>query len=433
MAKWCAVLILALVVAAVVSPSFAIAAGGGGGGGNGGGGGGGGSGGGSGGGGGSGPHLTGFKCLDTGQVVFDQKPLIAPVVLWKRDSTPIEVKGEWTGTFFSSEEAELVEEGNYTLADPVNGNKTVSCPGLKFSCKLVNISMKSCTTSAEGITAEFAMAGPGVSAENVTVEFAVRDSPNKLKHSKGAYSSQLKNLTITSAAADNYLITVPKWLPVTKVQVAYNGCVGRYYAYSQTGCVLEMEAEKGSAATAVKEVPGKELKCGGYMDIEDRVNCRLQLREEEKGEYENFFPEECKARNDKDKCLGVYRAVQPCWSFPNGPSRIGCVKKALNLGELTSEVAKCSGVAADQKRSCSDELRDKVHSLVKFRLYNLEEEAEELMEEGLLTREDVAGFVVKMEQAKLAFNDAATNKERKEIILQARQVWNGLLAKRRAK
>jgi len=403
----------AILIAAVLLPFSAGAAGGGGGG--------------SGVSGGSSvggdPHLSGIKCSDAGQLVFDQSPVTDDVVLIRGDGSAVEVEGEWKGTFFSSDDAEIVEAGNYTLVDMVNGNKTVNCPGLRFSCKLVNITLKGCTTSQEGVAAVFALAGPGTVPDNVTVEFDLNGSRNKLMHSKDAYSSQLRELMISSIGGSEYRISVPLPLQAVKVQVSYSGCVGRYYAYSQVPCT------PAGSAQAVMEMPGRQLKCGGYIILEDRVNCRLQLREDEKEEYENFFPEECKARNDSETCLAVYLTVQECWAFPNGPSRIGCVRKALNISDIASDAAMCR---ASGKQACSEELRGRVYPLIKFRLYNLEEEAEKMMKDGLLEREGVAGFIVRMEQAKLAFNSASSTKERRDVILGAREDWKDLLAGRKA-
>ena len=76
-----------------------------------------------------------------------------------------------------------------------------------------------------------------------------------------------------------------------------------------------------------------------------------------------------------------------------------------------------------------EKLRKDVYTLIKLRLYNLEESAEELMEDGKLTKEDVADFVVKMEQSKLAFNQAQNKQERKQVIMQARTYWMELMKK----
>ena len=174
------------------------------------------------------------------------------------------------------------------------------------------------------------------------------------------------------------------------------------------------------------------MKCGGYLDIADRVKCRLRLREVQAAEYENFFPEECKVRNDQEACLQVYQAVQECWDFPNGPSRIACVKRQLKLGEIPTERANCNALDAGKRENCNIELREKAHGLIKFRLYNLEEEAEELMEDGKLGEEEVTAFVVKMEESKLAFNKATTKEERRAVILGARKAWIELMKKVKA-
>ena len=91
---------------------------------------------------GDGPYLYGLKCLDTGQLTFKQSPPLKPVMVEKENGTNLTINGEWEGTAFTSEEAEIKETGNYTLHDPKNGDREVECPGLKFSCKLVSLKIK---------------------------------------------------------------------------------------------------------------------------------------------------------------------------------------------------------------------------------------------------------------------------------------------------
>ena len=165
------------------------------------------------------------------------------------------------------------------------------------------------------------------------------------------------------------------------------------------------------------------------MTLEDRVRCRLRLRYEELEELENFFPEECKVREDSDLCLRQYQAVQDCWDFPNNASRFNCARKELNLGDIPAEKRNCNALAVGQRENCNRELKSKVYDMIKFRLYNLEIEAEELQEQGRLTEDDVVDFVVRVENNKAAFNQATSKEERRTIILRVRQDWIALLKK----
>ena len=195
--------------------------------------------------------------------------------------------------------------------------------------------------------------------------------------------------------------------------------------YSTIDCVREEEPEEASeTAAAPPEQPGEKSKCGGYLDIEDRVRCRLNLREEQKDEYENFFPEECKSWPDQRKCVQLYKSVQNCWKLPNSLARISCLQGKVGITNVREQKSECG-----TDEACREKLRQEVYTLIKLRLYNLEEEAEELMEEGKLTKSEVAEFVVKMEQSKLAFNQASDKQERKQVIVQARAYWIELMKK----
>ena len=106
-----------------------------------------------------------LKCFDTGQIVFIQKPTIKPVIVEKEDGTKLTVNGQWKFTKFQSEEAEITEKGTYLIEHNKTRNRTVDCPGLKFSCKLVNISVKGCINDVDGINAKFDLAGIGTTPE----------------------------------------------------------------------------------------------------------------------------------------------------------------------------------------------------------------------------------------------------------------------------
>ncbi len=376
---------------------------------------------GSSGGGGSGPFLYGLKCDSTGQLQFFQKPMMNPVqVVSKKNGKIMDVAGKWDGTTFTSEEGVMVDAGEYDVIDLKNGNKTVSCPGLEFSCKLVGLDMQKCVRKGKKLEVYFT--ADKVSLDDLQFEF-VTAGKTSLKYSKNMFSSELKELQVrTLTPVGRYVLEVSGVNSgITQVQISHPGCVGQYYVYSKAKCVDEQEV------ILEKEKKGKELKCGGYLGIEDRVTCRLRLTDEERNEYQNFYPEECMERKDKEKCLNVYEAVQPCWGKANGKERIDCVKDAVYVGEVSEEKAKCATLSKDMQEDCVLRLREKVYAVVKFRLYNLEEEAEELLEKGYLSFEDVRDFVVKMELKKSAFNEAKTKEQRVKILLSAREDWKQLV------
>ena len=121
--------------------------------------------------------------------------------------------------------------------------------------------------------------------------------------------------------------------------------------------------------------------------------------------------------------------MQQCWLFPRGGERISCVKRQLNLGVIPEEKQRCQALAPGERGSCVSQLERRVHDLVKFRLYDLEETAEELLEEGRLSQDDAIAFITAMERRKSAYNAAGTIAEKKGIVLGARQEWLALLRK----
>lgn len=357
-----------------------------------------------------------LKCSDSGVLSFSRGIQLETVAVIAENETIIPVPGSWENGKFTSEEAVLVKAGTYTINDPTYGIKTVICPGLTFSCKLAQMELQECSVQDQTVSVKFTL--NGVETKAIKLQFA-QSGGRALTYQEGSFSTELKGLTIQHISGTQFQATAAV-SDITAVQLSIPQCIGRYYKYSTIDCASPPIEQK-------EEIPGSKLKCGGYLDIKDRVQCRLSLREEERSEYENFFPEECKTRSDAEHCLEIYQAVQQCWDFPNGQARINCVQRVLKLGAILTEKANCNALDAGKRENCNQELKDKVYALVKFRLYNLEEEAEQLMEQGLLTQDQVAEFVVKMEQHKAAFNAVTTTEERRGIILQARQNWLELM------
>jgi hypothetical protein len=353
-----------------------------------------------------------LECSDAGRLTFDRKPQLRDIVFAHSDGTIVSPEGKWDGNTFISEEAEFLKQGSYTLKDELFGEKKVECPGLKFSCKLVKIDVKECKLDGKDLSAEFLVEEADVA--DLKYGFS-QATARELTYTQTSFDSALKNLKVSSVGSGVHKLDVEDIGAVQTLQVSHPKCVGEYYVYSTIDCVKEDE-------TSVQQVLGDELKCGGYLDIGDRVRCRVSLREEDEDVYENFYPEECKAWEDnKPKCLEFYRSVQQCWKFPNGDERISCVKKQVGLGDIKQEKEAC----ADD--SCLSKLKEKVYAVIKFRLYNLEEEAEQFYEQGRISKDQLVDFVVKTETSKLEFNRAANKQGRVNVILNVKRYWQGLL------
>ena len=394
-----------------------------------------------------GPHLDRIKCTDRGLIQFDQSPRIMPVVLGYEDGSNLTVAGTWDGTFFTSEEAELVKLGTYTIYDSKNGNKAVECPGLVFSCRMVDITLQSCTQNDKELVASFKLTN--IPAAEVKIDLVTEgvyvNQWRTLTYQKDMKSTELKGAKITPQEDKSFQFTASNLPPILTIQVSHPECIGKYYVYSKMDCQQETTKDSGkdsnkesnkergnggnikqgewtSTPDSSKVSSGQQLKCGGYLDIKDRVKCRVRLDESQAKEYDNFFPEECRSWDDADACVTLYRSVQSCWEKQTSDTRVACLRAKVQLGDIASRKSSCQG---DQ--FCLDAVRREVHTFIKLKLYNLEEAAEEFEEDGFITEDQLIGFVVKMEESKLAFNRAKSKAERRLVILQARQHWIALV------
>lgn len=178
--------------------------------------------------------------------------------------------------------------------------------------------------------------------------------------------------------------------------------------------------------TPMPTTPGLPV-CNTLPTLRERVRCRLTIPppELERQQGLDYLPEECRSIGDRvaqQQCVDLYRQLQACWKFPVGPARIGCVKKIITLDDVAAATADCDRLPKNSTADCRNTLRSKVYSLIKFRFYDLEERAEDLLERGAPV-ELVANFVAAQEAAKQRFNLATTNAQRRAIILEVRRAW----------
>ncbi|MBI2135453.1 hypothetical protein HYU06_00085 [Candidatus Woesearchaeota archaeon] len=391
---------------------------------------------------GSGVYFYGLTCDARGVIAFNKKPKFESVNVESADDGSVlkDIKGTWDGFKFTSDEAIMLKAGKYLIRDSQTNDLTVDYPGLKFSCKLVDLFIDECFIANNRLSAKFTLSNSA--AEDLKIEFEKTDGKT-IGHSKLSKSGELKELKVTNLGENKYSLELENAPEVKILQISHPDCIGEYYVYSKIGCMKKSDEKKSEIASdkLVKkeelekksdaQESGKKLKCGGYMDINDRVKCRVSLREEQAGEWENFFPEECKAwkPETQPKCLEFYTSVRECWKFENGNARINCVKRQVKLADILTEKANCNALEINKKEQCNKDLKDKVNAVVKFRLYNLEEEAERFYEEGKIIKDELVDFVVKMEFSKLEYNIAKDKQEKKNIILKARKAWIELVKK----
>lgn len=168
------------------------------------------------------------------------------------------------------------------------------------------------------------------------------------------------------------------------------------------------------------------LKCQNLNNMKARVKCRLTLTDNELSEELriSYLPEECNAVEnafEREKCVNLYGDSQECWVIEEGAERWKCLRKILNVGDLEGAKQICE--KSSNKAKCGAELKYGVYGLIKSRFYNLEERAEEYLEEGRTNLDEVVDIVTSLEEKKQEFNKAKTTEERRRIILDTRSVW----------
>ncbi|MBI2144077.1 hypothetical protein HYU17_02910 [Candidatus Woesearchaeota archaeon] len=171
-----------------------------------------------------------------------------------------------------------------------------------------------------------------------------------------------------------------------------------------------------------------EYKCSTLETMNERIRCRLGLSAE--NEYD-YLPEECRAQTDaaRNICVANYKKVRQCWVFSTDNERFNCAKSTFSLaGTEAGQKAQCEALMDSEKAICMQQLKGKVDLMAKFRIYNLEEKAQQLMGKGV-NSELVADFVVLMEQKKQEYNAANTITGKKRIIKEIQRLWQSFTTK----
>ena len=169
-------------------------------------------------------------------------------------------------------------------------------------------------------------------------------------------------------------------------------------------------------------------KCSSIQTMQDRIRCRLSLAEE--NEYD-YLPEECRAliNQSREKCVANYKKSQGCWASLKDTERFSCAKKAFGLdGTVASQKGACDALTGTNRSNCILNLTGKVDAIVKFRIYNLEEKAQRLMEKGA-NGELVANFVILLEQKKQEYNSANTTEQKKTVVREVQHSWQAFITK----
>ena len=174
------------------------------------------------------------------------------------------------------------------------------------------------------------------------------------------------------------------------------------------------------------------LKCGNLDNIDERVKCRLKLEGEDRYKEAKlqFLPEECRAQEGekRSRCIRVYKLTQQCWKNDDDKLRVSCVKKNVGLEKpVKEEIASCKELEGDNRTQCVSDLRESVYDSVKFRFYNLEQKAEDLLDNGKIDEATVTKLISDLEAKKIEFNEAGTIREKKIIVNEVKEIWKNFV------
>jgi len=183
----------------------------------------------------------------------------------------------------------------------------------------------------------------------------------------------------------------------------------------------EPEPEPDPILLEISQDEFDNLKCSTFKTINERVSCRINLKQETEL---NYLPEECRAlplsSPERENCKNFYNSVQTCWVGDNMNNPVACSRNQLGLSSsISADLNACEGDSI-----CIADVTDKVHSLTKFRLYNLEWKAEYLTEEGVdVNHELLVDLITNLELKKQKYNAAETIDEKKQVIRAAQSLW----------
>lgn len=187
-----------------------------------------------------------------------------------------------------------------------------------------------------------------------------------------------------------------------------------------------MAVEKPSKQSTEKHVNvpiGLSDKCNDLESTEERVKCRLQTKDT--AQLLRQMPEECRDLKgpEKSKCVAGYQANVKCQTLKSDVARVGCAKTAQQLKDVKSEKEACMKKEGANKKTCAKNLKDKVSNVVKFRIRNLQQKAQDWQGKGKVTEENALAFVSSLEQKVVEFEQAQSPADKKEVVKSVQKLW----------
>jgi hypothetical protein len=164
--------------------------------------------------------------------------------------------------------------------------------------------------------------------------------------------------------------------------------------------------------------------CDAPSDIRERIRCRVRLPETHEARSLPYTPEECRRVGGapRQQCLANYDATAFCFTHPADSAREACARGALGLRPLAEMLEECRARTLAARDDCLQGLRTRWFWVIKFRIYNLEYKAQELIERGV--SEDLAvDFIALLEQKKIDFTENLDFEPKKRVLREVAQAW----------
>ena len=159
----------------------------------------------------------------------------------------------------------------------------------------------------------------------------------------------------------------------------------------------------GGGGSSSKAFRPEERSCEDRSSIKDRVQCRLEKKEE------GTIHESCRVLERTDDCATLYRRVYSCYE-KTGKEKDECFKQKARFTYKT--VKKEAGVSSEN-----------VRNYLLFLLYDLEERVEEAYDEGKLTSEEAAELISDIVEIKQAILLGKSKSDVKSLLNPFKNKW----------
>jgi len=242
------------------------------------------------------------KCDDSGAVtILSDQNIDGRVYGTKDRKTWFEVPGEWNDglTIFKSEDMILNDNFNYRLKIDSPGVYIVDiyCPGYKFSCKELNISINTCYKRAGVFSADFNSVN-----HNGIYDLKYMFETNKGRlviHGPSIHSKETENMTLGHLGDNRYLLNLKTELNIIKFSITHDKCSRKndnYYRYvemycNKTSCIANRNCETNEYCD--DDFLCKPLKCNICEKISEH-ECIPKCDDNNQCTEDECFEGECK-------------------------------------------------------------------------------------------------------------------------------------------